>query len=375
MTQTTPLAVVAAVISDSTGQILCAQKDRGPHAGQWEFPGGKVEQGETPPDALVREIEEELGCPISVGDRHISTAHSTPDLSLILTTYRCTLTGVPPVAREHRDIRWLPAAALNTLDWAPADRPAVDALVSEATHNGTMTSSPAPSSPAPSSLTVEVVRVFTTAEGDLGNELGIVLASAACAGREQQIAASLGFSETVFISALTPEAATMRIFTPGSELPFAGHPSVGTAWWLANRGTPVEALEVPAGRVSVRIDGETVWISGRGEWAPPFAFTRLPSAAEVDALTPSDFQEGKNYFYAWTDEPAGALRSRLFASAIGVAEDQATGSAAIRLSADLGRDLSITQGLGCLLTTRHVGDGVIEVGGRTVWDRTINLPV
>ncbi|WP_157013167.1 PhzF family phenazine biosynthesis protein, partial [Microbacterium ginsengisoli] len=139
---------------------------------------------------------------------------------------------------------------------------------------------------------VDVVRVFTDARGGSGNPLGIVMSSAASQGREQSIAEALGYSETVFIGEITPDAAQVRIFTPARELPFAGHPSVGTAWWLARRGTPVAALEVPAGRVVIDIDGEDVAVRARPGWTPDFAFRQLGSPAEIDALDPATFTEG-----------------------------------------------------------------------------------
>ena len=92
-------------------------------------------------------------------------------------------------------------------------------------------------------IDVVVVRVFTDDRGANGNELGILRSSPATHNREQEIATGLGFSETVFVDEVGPDApegrgATIRIFTPASELPFAGHPSVGTAWWLATSTCP-----------------------------------------------------------------------------------------------------------------------------------------
>lgn len=222
-------------------------------------------------------------------------------------------------------------------------------------------------------IEVAVVRVFTTADGELGNELGIVWDSTETAGREQSIAAQLGFSETVFIGGVAGGVATIRIFTPGSELPFAGHPSVGTAWWLGQQGSPVHTLAEVAGNVAVSYDDRLTWITGRGEWAPHFDWVELGSVDEVDTLRADDFTDGETYLYAWIDEAAGSIRSRMFAPELGVNEDQATGAAAVALSARLGRDLDITQGLGCRLFTRQVGDGFVRVGGYTVFDRSITL--
>jgi predicted PhzF superfamily epimerase YddE/YHI9 len=222
------------------------------------------------------------------------------------------------------------------------------------------------------SVRVEVVRVFTDEAGEFGNELGIVSAADA-KGREQQIAAELGFAETVFVEEPEGDRIAMRIFTPAVELPFAGHPSVGIAWWLAQAGTAVAALELAAGEVPVRYDGDTTWITGRGEWAPEFEWHLLDSEADVAALDPAAVTSGSHYFYAFVDEGAGRIRSRMFAPAMGITEDQATGAAAVALTSRLGRALDITQGIGSRIRTTALGGGLVELGGGTVWDREFTL--
>ncbi len=218
------------------------------------------------------------------------------------------------------------------------------------------------------SIEVNVVRVFTTDSGDLGNKLGIVWASDATRGREQQLAAKVGFSETVFIDSVVGGIATVAIYTPAAELPFAGHPSVGTSWWLARKGMPVTALVEGAGDVAVRYDGDVTWITGRPEWTPAFVWRPLATPADVDALDPDEVTEGPDYAYAWIDQDAGELRARMFAPHLGVREDEATGAAAVALTARLARDLEITQGSGSRIHTMLRADGFVEVGGRTVAD-------
>jgi predicted PhzF superfamily epimerase YddE/YHI9 len=217
-----------------------------------------------------------------------------------------------------------------------------------------------------SEASVSVVRVFTNEAGEYGNPLGIVRSSPASRGREQEIARELNFSETVFIDALDDGVATIRIFTPATELPFAGHPSVGTAWWLREQGTPVDALREKAGDVGVRFEGDLAWITGRAEWAPEFQWIPLPHPEDVEALDPDDFDEGHTYAWAWIDESNGRLRSRTFARELGVPEDEATGAAAVRITTVLGRDLEISQGVGSRIHTRLLSGGYVEVGGRVV---------
>jgi predicted PhzF superfamily epimerase YddE/YHI9 len=224
-------------------------------------------------------------------------------------------------------------------------------------------------------IDVEVVRVFTDEAGDSGNELGLVEA-AQVAGREQEIAAALGFSETVVLDGLADGIATIRIFTPVKELPFAGHPSVGAAAWLAARGTPVTVLREVAGDVGVgQDDASGTWITARAEWAPAFTWHDLAAPGDVDAIDPARFTEGQHYAWAWIDESAGRLRSRMFAPEMGIVEDQATGAAAVALTGRLRRDLDILQGAGCRLATRW-RDGLVDLGGRVVADpgRRVVLP-
>ena len=95
---------------------------------KWEFPGGKVEFGETQRDALRREIAEELGCRIEVGQHLLTVEHGYPDFRLVLNAYRCQVASRTVRMTEHVAIRWLAAHELPTLDWAAADWPIVRLL-------------------------------------------------------------------------------------------------------------------------------------------------------------------------------------------------------------------------------------------------------
>lgn len=224
------------------------------------------------------------------------------------------------------------------------------------------------------SLTVNVVRVFVDAEGENGNPLGIVWASAATRRHEQEITADLGFSETVFIDQVDGDSVRARIFTPAGELPFAGHPTIGLAAWLIASGDDIRSINVPAGSARVRVDGDRVFITALPEWAPQFELDELASPEEVDAVDPDAYGSGLHYVWAWIDERERRVRTRMFAPDLGIREDEATGSAAVRLSAELGRDLEIRQGGGSLLSThvRYLGRQ-IEVGGRVSEGSRIEL--
>jgi predicted PhzF superfamily epimerase YddE/YHI9 len=218
---------------------------------------------------------------------------------------------------------------------------------------------------------VTVLRVFTDAAGNFGNPLGVVDASTVEIEWHQRIATQLGYSETVFIDLPSAGSTTARarIYTPVTELPFAGHPTVGAAWWLRAKGTPIRTLQVPAGLVQVSYDDDVAAINARSEWAPEFAIHDLESLDELAAADPADFSDDvSHYLWTWSDESAGALRSRVFCENLGVTEDEATGSAAVRMTDYLSRDLTITQGKGSVIRTTWSPEGWVQVAGRVVDD-------
>ncbi|MFB7917639.1 PhzF family phenazine biosynthesis protein [Streptomyces sp. NPDC056061] len=213
---------------------------------------------------------------------------------------------------------------------------------------------------------IDVLRVFCGPDGRHGNPLGVVRDGRAYPDdtSRQELTCRLGFSETVFVD--DPERGHVDIHTPGLRLPFAGHPLVGTAWLL-----DLEILELPVGEVFARQDGEFTWIGARPEWVPPRTLERYASVAEIEALTGPPPGEGWLYVWAWEDEAAGRVRARAFprrgGEAGGIVEDEATGAAALLLSARLGRALDITQGRGSQILTAPAPDGTVEIGGRVRW--------
>jgi len=215
---------------------------------------------------------------------------------------------------------------------------------------------------------LHVLRVFCDAEWSHGNPLGVFLdGDEVPEERRQEVAAELGFSETVFVDDATE--GRIRIFTPGLELGFAGHPSVGTAWLLAKEREAVPVLRPPAGEVEVRTEGGLTFVAARPEWGPDWKFFQLQDALAVEEAP--DLPEGADVgcIWAWIDQAEGTVRSRCFSHDDGVGEDEATGSAAICLAAALGRDIEIRQGRGSRLDARFLGEGRAEVGGRVVLDQ------
>jgi len=209
--------------------------------------------------------------------------------------------------------------------------------------------------------TLHVLRVFVNEDGEWGNPLGVFLDGGEVPEPERQrVAAELGFSETVFVE--DRESGRIRIHTPQVELPFAGHPTVGAAWLLAREGSPVGALLTPAGEVAVRHAGGETYVAARPEWAPPFEFRQLSAPAGVRALDAAAVERNL-YAWAWIDEAAGTVRARSFVPEAGIAEDEATGSAAIGLCARIGRPLVVHQGHGSVLRCLPAPGGRVEVGG------------
>jgi 8-oxo-dGTP diphosphatase len=120
--------VVGAVVL-SSGKVLCVQ--RGPHGtlpGLWEFPGGKIEPGETAQEALRREIAEELECHVTVGEKVTTTRHEYAFGIVHLTTFYCELIDGSPELSEHSDMAWRDPSDLRDLAWAPADIPAIQLI-------------------------------------------------------------------------------------------------------------------------------------------------------------------------------------------------------------------------------------------------------
>jgi predicted PhzF superfamily epimerase YddE/YHI9 len=226
------------------------------------------------------------------------------------------------------------------------------------------------------SVDVTVLRVFTDSAGNFGNPLGVVDAATVEPDQHQRIAGELGYSETIFVTlpAAGASSADARIYTPLTELAFAGHPTVGASWWLRSIGAPIHTLQVPAGLVQVNYDDITT-VSARSDWSPEFAIHDLDSVDELIGADPADYSDDvAHYLWAWIDEPAGSLRSRMFAPNLGVAEDEATGSAAVRITDYLSRDLHIMQGKGSVIETSWSPHGWVRVGGRVVDDGVRTLP-
>lgn len=114
------IEVVAAIIRDGD-KIFATQRGYGEFKDGWEFPGGKIEEGETPTEALIREIKEELDTIIEVGELLDTVEYDYPNFHLTMHCYLCTVKSGNLVLNEHKAARWLTKDTLDTVDWLPAD--------------------------------------------------------------------------------------------------------------------------------------------------------------------------------------------------------------------------------------------------------------
>lgn len=122
------IEVVAAIIRDDDGRIFATQRGYGAMKDGWEFPGGKMEAGETPEDALRREIKEELDTLIVVEDLLCTVEWDYPDFHLTMHCYWCRVESGSLTLKEHEAARWLTIDQLDTVDWLPADREVVSKI-------------------------------------------------------------------------------------------------------------------------------------------------------------------------------------------------------------------------------------------------------
>ena len=121
---------VVAAILHRDGAYFATQRGYGEFEGMWEFPGGKIEPGESPEDALKREIQEELGVDIAIEELLCTTEYDYPSFHLTMHCYLCCVEAGNIELREHKSARWLTSETLDNVEWLPADKEVIDKLKS-----------------------------------------------------------------------------------------------------------------------------------------------------------------------------------------------------------------------------------------------------
>ncbi len=119
---------VAAAVMIRDGKIFATERGYGDYKDWWEFPGGKIEENESPRDAVSREIGEELGVSIDVGDRIYVVEYDYPDFHLHMEAFACTISGGEIELREHENALWLDMESLDSVRWLPADEEMIEYL-------------------------------------------------------------------------------------------------------------------------------------------------------------------------------------------------------------------------------------------------------
>ena len=122
------IEVVAAIIFDEQGRIFATQRGYGEWKDWWEFPGGKIEAGETPEQALKREIHEELDAEIEIGELLRTIDYDYPTFHLTLRCFKCKLSESHVTLLEHEAARWLNPSELHSVQWLPADEEIIEEL-------------------------------------------------------------------------------------------------------------------------------------------------------------------------------------------------------------------------------------------------------
>lgn len=125
------IKTVAGVIKNEKGEILCTLRDQGKYeyvSFKWEFPGGKIEEGETNQQTLARELREELEIEVEIGDFFYQVEHDYPDFHLSMAVYECKLISKEMKMNVHKGLKWLAPKDMMTLDWAAADIPVAELI-------------------------------------------------------------------------------------------------------------------------------------------------------------------------------------------------------------------------------------------------------
>ncbi|MEI6828110.1 MAG: (deoxy)nucleoside triphosphate pyrophosphohydrolase [Desulfuromonadales bacterium] len=130
---------MACAIIEQDGLVLAAQRSASMSLPlKWEFPGGKIESGETAEECLIRELREELGVSVFIGSALTPATHSYPDFTVTLYPFTCRLAGGTVTMYEHHALKWVEARQMPELDWAAADLPVIREYMNITAENATV---------------------------------------------------------------------------------------------------------------------------------------------------------------------------------------------------------------------------------------------
>lgn len=125
--------VAAALIWDKDRFMICQRPENKTRAFQWEFVGGKAEEGESREEALIRECKEELDISVNVEDIFMEVDHQYPDIFIHLTLFNCTIAEGKPVLLEHNDMKWITPEEIPLYNFCPADKDILEKIIKECT--------------------------------------------------------------------------------------------------------------------------------------------------------------------------------------------------------------------------------------------------
>jgi predicted PhzF superfamily epimerase YddE/YHI9 len=217
-----------------------------------------------------------------------------------------------------------------------------------------------------------ILNVFCDEDGNHGNPVGVVDTTIEDTLVRQRIATGLGYSETVFI--LDAERHRIAIHNPQEEITFSGHAAIGVAWFMSQSHGAIQSIHGRDGEIRAWTDKGLTWVQADLANTPPWWHQAIPTVDELMSIDAATIDPRSHVqYWAWDDVSKGTVRSRTFAPAWGIPEDEANGSGCMRLTAALGREITVMHGRGSIIHARQSARSSADVGGlvRLVHERDL----
>jgi len=213
--------------------------------------------------------------------------------------------------------------------------------------------------------TIHTIKVFVDTNNSFGSPLGIVedVHKALSAKERQHIAATLNYSETVFIE--NPQSGEIRVYNPIDECPFSMYAALGAAWFIKNKLSYSIAHIVSKDKVMDVIPAEEkTWVRSAIAVLPSWNLVEYKTLEDIESLAATDFVDKKHVMaWAWMNKAQGTIRARTFAYDWGIPEDEANGSGSMRLAVQLQRSIKVIHGKGSVIYAKQYDNEHIDVGG------------